>query len=237
MFNIGSFVMTIDPLSIFFWVAALYSFWLALERFPDFSWHWPLTGLLIGLGFLCKYTNALQLVSVVLILALVPRFRREFRRPGLYLLLGAFVLCTIPPLLWNHEHAWATLGHLQSSGRLDRAPGLHPLEFLSFLGTHFATYSPLIALGIGWAVIASWRRTHQQFKGIFLLWIGAAGLSDLRLPLFQQSGQRQLGRARFSQPGDSGLLLLAGTHRIPAQSARVGSDRAAHRAGHEPPRA
>ena len=75
--------MTIDPLSIFFWVAAMFTFWLALERSPHFSWWWPLTGLLIGLGFLCKYTNALELVSVLLVLALVPRLRREFLRPRL----------------------------------------------------------------------------------------------------------------------------------------------------------
>src|SRR3954462_11667468 len=81
IFNIGTFVMTIDPLSVFFWVAAMFTFWLALERSPEFSWNWPLTGLLIGLGFLCKYTNALELVSVILVLALVPRLRREFRKP------------------------------------------------------------------------------------------------------------------------------------------------------------
>lgn len=172
IFNIGSFVMTIDPLSIFFWCAALYTFWRALERHPRFSWHWPLTGLLMGLGFLCKYTNALQLVSVVIVLALIPRFRTEFRRPGFYLLLGAFLLCTLPPLLWMHDHAWATLGHLRASGRLDQAPGFRPLEFLSFFGVHFGVYGPLIFLGILWAVIASWRRAHQQFKGIFLLWFG-----------------------------------------------------------------
>ena len=61
IFNLGSLVLTIDPLSIFFWVAAFYTFWLALEQSPKFSWWWPLTGLLIGLGFLCKYTNALEL--------------------------------------------------------------------------------------------------------------------------------------------------------------------------------
>ena len=32
---------------------------------------WPATGLLVGIGFLCKYTNAFELVSIVLILALV----------------------------------------------------------------------------------------------------------------------------------------------------------------------
>ena len=51
LFNVGNVLMTIDPLSIFFWTAAMYAFWLALERSPNFSWFWPLTGLLVGLGF------------------------------------------------------------------------------------------------------------------------------------------------------------------------------------------
>src|SRR3954469_17338383 len=55
IFNIGNLVMTIDPLSVFFWIAAMFTFWLALERAPQFSWFWPATGMLIGLGFLSKY--------------------------------------------------------------------------------------------------------------------------------------------------------------------------------------
>src|SRR5262249_13938460 len=77
IFNLGSLVMTIDPLSIFFWVAAFYTFWLALERSPNFSWWWPGTGLLIGLGFLCKFTNALELVSILLVLGITRKLRHE----------------------------------------------------------------------------------------------------------------------------------------------------------------
>ncbi len=172
IFNLGSFVLTIDPLSIFFWVAAFYTFWLALERSPDFSWWWPLTGLLIGLGFLCKFTNGLELISIVLVLLLVPRLRREFLRPNLYLLLVVCALGAIPPIIWNSQHAWITLAHLKSRGSLDAAPGFHPLELLSFLGEHFATYSPLLFLGLVWAVIASWRRARQNFKVLYLLWFG-----------------------------------------------------------------
>src|SRR4030095_4025520 len=100
IFNIGSVVMTIDALSIFFWMAAMCTLWLALEKSPRFFWHWPLTGLLIGLGFLCKYTNAFGLISVLAVLALVPRLRREFKRPGGDLLIGVLVLCTVHPLIW-----------------------------------------------------------------------------------------------------------------------------------------
>src|SRR6266699_4494964 len=87
IFNIGAVLMTIDALSIFFWMAAMFTFWLAVEKSPSFSWYWPVTGLLIGLGFLCKYTNALELASIILVLAIAPRLRQEFKRPGFYSLL------------------------------------------------------------------------------------------------------------------------------------------------------
>src|SRR2546427_545888 len=89
----------LSPDEAFYWVAAFYTFWLALERTPGFSWAWTLTGLLVGLGFLCKFTNAVELISILLVLLLVGRLRREFRRPNLYLLLLVFALCTIPPII------------------------------------------------------------------------------------------------------------------------------------------
>jgi 4-amino-4-deoxy-L-arabinose transferase-like glycosyltransferase len=172
IFNLSGLVLTIDPLSVFFWVAAFYAFWIALERSPNFSWWWPFTGLLIGLGFLCEFTNALELISILVVLVLGPRLRSEFRRPNLYLLLAVFALCTIPPIIWNSQHAWITLAHLKSRGGLNPSPGFHPAELLSFLAAHFATFSPLLFLGLAWAVIASWRRAQQQFKVLYLIWFG-----------------------------------------------------------------
>ena len=172
IFNIGAFVITIDALSIFFWLAAMFTFWLAVEKSPNFSWYWPLTGLLVGLGFLSKYTNALELVSIVLVLALAPRLRQEFKRPGLYSLLGVFAVCTVPPIVWNQQHAWITLVHLRSRGSLEHGFGFHPAEVLSFLGQHFLVYSPFVFLALAWGVIASWRRVNQQFKVLFLMWFG-----------------------------------------------------------------
>jgi len=172
IFNIGAFVMTIDPLSIFFWTAAMITFWFAIEKAPRFSIYWPATGVLIGLGFLCKYTNALQLASVVLVLALAPRLRSEFRRPGIYSLLGAFVPFVLPPLIWNKQHAWVTLSHLESRGSLDRGFGFHFVEPLKFVAEHFLIYSPLLFLGLFWAVVASFPRIRHQFKVLFLFWFG-----------------------------------------------------------------
>jgi hypothetical protein len=172
LFNMGAFLMTIDPLSIFFWLAAMFSFWIAVEKSPAWSWHWPLSGLLIGFGFLCKYTNALELLSIVLVLALVPRLRPEFARPGLYVLLGTFAVCTIPPIIWNAQHVWVTLTHLQARGSLSQGFGIHPTEVLAFIGEHFLFYSPLLFLALAWGVIGSCRRVGQQLKVLFLFWFG-----------------------------------------------------------------
>jgi PIN domain nuclease of toxin-antitoxin system len=130
------------------------------------------TGFLIGLGFLCKYTNAFELLSVVIVLALVPRHRREFKRRGLYFLLGAFAICLVPPIIWNYHHTWITLSHLRSRGGLDQTFGIRPLEVLGFLGAHFLTFSPLLFLALAWAVVANWRRARQQFKVLYLFWFG-----------------------------------------------------------------
>ena len=172
IFNVGAFVMTTDALSIFFWIAAMFTFWLATEKSPRFSFWWPLTGLLIGLGFLSRFTNAFEIVCVLLVLAFAPRLRQEFKRPGLYWLLGVFVVCTIPPIVWNAQHAWITLRHLRTRGSLSEDVGFRPLEPLKFFGEHFIFYSPLLFGLLVWAVIGSWRRINQQFKILFLFWFG-----------------------------------------------------------------
>src|ERR1700751_4861833 len=43
IFNIGAFLMTIDALSVFFWLAAMFAFWRAVENPERFrgSWYWP----------------------------------------------------------------------------------------------------------------------------------------------------------------------------------------------------
>ena len=172
IFNVGAFVMTTDALSIFFWIAAMFAFWLAIEKSPRFSLWWPVTGLLIGLGFLSRFTNAFEVVCVLLVLAFAPRLRQECKRPGLYWLLGLFIICAIPPIVWNAQHAWITMTHLETRGNLTEEVGFRPLEPLKFFGEHFIFYSPLLFGALVWAVIGSWRRVNQQFKVLFLFWFG-----------------------------------------------------------------
>ena len=203
IFNAGSLVMTIDPLSIFFWAAALYTFWLALEKSPAFSAWWLLTGALIGGGFLAKYTNAMQLLSILLLLAATPKHRLELRRPGFAALLAVFALFTIPVLVWNAQHDWITLRHLGERGGLSDAPRFRPGEFFIYLGLHFGVYSPFIFGAMCVALPWSWKKARAHFKPRFLL--------AFTLPLFVlyfTLAIKRAGEPNWTAPAAISLAIL-----------------------------
>jgi hypothetical protein len=83
---LGATVMTVDPLSVLFWTAAMVVGWRAAQ--PDGTtrqWLW--VGLWTGLGCLSKWTNLLQPACWGLFFLLWPEARRHVRRPGPYLAL------------------------------------------------------------------------------------------------------------------------------------------------------
>jgi hypothetical protein len=109
------------------------------------------------------------------------------------------VVCTIPPIIWNKQHAWVTLMHLRSRGSLEEGFGFHPRELLTFISQHFVIYSPLLFAGLAWAAIRSWRRVHQQFKVLFLMWFG--------LPVFAFYFFLSINKA--ASPNWDGLAFLS----------------------------
>ncbi|MEK0446771.1 MAG: hypothetical protein RLZZ399_2092 [Verrucomicrobiota bacterium] len=215
--HVGSVLMTIDPLSIFFWMAAIYTLWLALERHshadpepesdPGWSFWWPTTGALIGLGFLCKWTNAIQIVSILLLLCSCPRLRRHFRKPGFWSLLAVFLLFVIPPLLWNARHQWITFSHVSHRGGLHQPFRIHIGEPFVFLGLHLGVYSPLLASALLIAFGNGLRKFRNHFKPRFL--------TAFSIPLFAMYGWLSLkkaGEANWTAPAMLSLGVFAAAY-------------------------
>ena len=162
IFQAGSLLMTIDPLSVFFWSLGMFTAWLALERRRVRLPYWLATGVCVGLGFLSKYTNAMELLCIALAMASTPRWRRELRRPGFYLMLGVAVVISSPPVFWNARHAWITLNHLHDRGRLGTAFNQPFKEFFGFLSAHLGVYSPLLFIGLVVAIFWGWRAAFPR---------------------------------------------------------------------------
>ncbi len=156
IFNAGAMLMTIDAPSIFFWAASLCTLWLALEKSPAFSWWWVLTGLLTGLGFLCKMTNAAFFASVLLLLLMTPRYRAELIGRGFWAMIFVFIPFLVPAALWNAAHGWPTTTHLAARGGLGEAWwNFNFPAFGEFVALQFGVHSPLIFFTMMMALVAA----------------------------------------------------------------------------------
>ena len=76
LFAVGATLMTIDTVYIFFWTLAALTFWHAKDQ-TRLGW-WLLTGVLVGLSMLSKYTGAIELLSFVGFCAWHPPSRATF---------------------------------------------------------------------------------------------------------------------------------------------------------------
>ena len=168
---VGATLMTIDPLSVLFWTAAMLAGWRAVQTGSTSTWLW--TGLWTGLGFLSKYTALIQLVSWGLFFACWPPARAALRRPGPWLALAVVALSTLPVLIWNAQHDWITVTHLAERGGLATAWRFRPRWFLDFTLSEFGLLNPVWFAGMLVAAVAAWRRRRDRPLLLFLFCMGA----------------------------------------------------------------
>ena len=168
-FNLGACFLTMQSLSLFFWTAAMVCFSLAVEPNPDRLPFWALTGFLVGCGFLSDYANALELVSILIFLVTVAKHRREFRRPGVYILLGVFCLFLAAPIIWNVQHDWIGLVPLSSGNEAHTHLPARLSALFQFVGYQLIVCSPLFLIALVTALIGSIPRAFRSTKVSFLL--------------------------------------------------------------------
>ena len=169
---VGAVLMTVDPLSVLFWTTAMLAGWRAVQE-NSTAWDWFWVGIWMGLGFLSKYTELLQLICWIVFFAIWKPARKQLRRPGPYLALLVNAVCTLPVLIWNHQHGWITATHVaQDAGIKDVwHPTLKPL--LDFIGTEFLLFNPVFSVAIIWACIALWRRDRHNPRLVYCFSMGA----------------------------------------------------------------
>ena len=203
IFSVGSILMTIDPISVFFWVTAALLFWKAIHQTS--LWLWLGTGDLIGLGILAKYTNIAEIICFTLFLLLTPGQTRHLARPGFYLMLFFAFIFALPIFIWNAQHDWITVEHLLHRGAIDTHWQFKPEEIFSFLGQQAGVISPLIFLGI--LLAAFWPSLAKSSP------VETRYLISLFLPLFlfySLLSLNKAGQPNWTVPSYiAGIILLA----------------------------
>ena len=164
---VGSILMTIDSLSVFFWAWAVLIFWKAIHRDNLMDWFW--LGLAIGAGFLAKFTNGVQLICIAFFLLWSKEHRPLLFSRKMFVLGGAFGLSVLPVLWWNMQTGWVHAMALHTRSGVTNKFQVHPLELLQFIGGQFGVISPLIALGMVIAAIGLLWKKHTDERVRFLL--------------------------------------------------------------------
>ena len=172
LLGIGTILMTIDPPLVLCWTWAMIAGWRAAQ--PDGQTrHWLIVGLAMGLGFLCKYTAACQIVCWAILFALWPAARAHLRRPGPWLALLIFLACTTPVIIWNAHHGWISAHHVAGNAGLDKQ--WHPTlrYFWDFLFAEAGLLNPIFFAGALWAMLAFWKRRSERPLWLYFFCMGA----------------------------------------------------------------
>ncbi len=167
---VGATLMTVDPLSVLFWTAALVAGWRAAQP-EGTTRQWLWAGLWMGLGYLSKWTNLLQPLCWGLFFLLWPPARRHLRRRGPWLALLLSALFTLPMLLWMGQHDWITLEHIASNGQLDQP--WRRTYVADFMLMETGALHPLFFVAALWAALAFWRGGRRNAFQLFLFSMGA----------------------------------------------------------------
>ena len=172
IFAAGATLMTVDSISVLFWTAAMFAGYQAIRR-ESLSW-WVWTGLALALSCLSKQTGLFQLISFVLVFFTWSQARRQLRTSGPWLALGISLLALVPVLVWNQQHGWITLEHLQNRAGLSARwePTLRYL--LRLTGEEFGLLNPIFFAGLILAAIRFLRKGSGSTElERFFFWMGA----------------------------------------------------------------
>lgn len=165
---VGSILMTVDPLAVLFWTAAMVCGWKAVKEDSLRSWIWM--GVWVGFGFLSKYSTPILLFSWAFFFILCKPSRIQLRKPGIYLAFAISLVFSLPVIIWNYQNDWISFYHVIEHGETGKA--WHPtLRFFGdFTGSELGLLNPIFFCMAFWATIRFWK--HRNMLTIYLFSLG-----------------------------------------------------------------
>jgi len=158
---VGGIIITPDTPSVLFWGLAG---WAVAELHVSRNANWWLAvGVFAGLGLLSKYTNLFAGAGLVLWLVALPANWRWFRAWQLWAGGALAGLLTLPVVLWNAEHGWASFA--KQFGRVGSGDGLTGTYLAEMIGAFVGLANPIIAVlalaGLWWVARSALTRQDR----------------------------------------------------------------------------
>lgn len=137
--TVYSFIMTIDPLLICFWIGAIYFLSNFIEK--EDTINALLTGLFVGLGLLVKQTMVVFLLFSFIYFLF---FRKEvFKKIQFYYIFFIPMIMILPNIYWNYTHEFVMFKHTEEHFSRE---GFSILKGLKLIGEVTVLHGPIILL-------------------------------------------------------------------------------------------
>lgn len=139
---VGGIVMTPDIPSVLFWGLTA---WALAELYVsgNATW-WLAVGAFAGLGMISKYSNLFAGAGIALWLLVLPANWRWLRTWQLWTGGALAALITLPVVIWNAEHGWASFS--KQFGRVVHSNGLTLRYLGELIGSVLGLAGPVIAV-------------------------------------------------------------------------------------------
>ncbi len=173
LFSAYGIVNTIDSPLIFLWTASLFLFVRIYKSEMELRragiHQWAGLGLLIGAGFLVKYTMVFFILSGLLFFLSNSHRRRYLAMPGPWISVVFFMIAVSPVIIWNARHGWVSLLHTAGQAHLSEGFTIKPLRFLEFLGSQIGVVTPVIFGGLFVSLFTTRRRWKETGIGVWFM--------------------------------------------------------------------
>ena len=105
-------LLTMNAFEPLLWMSAAYLFMRAED--DDRAWRWALLGVVVGLGFLNKYSMFFYMSCACLAIALTQQ-RKVFARPGFWAAVAIAAAMSLPNIFWQVQHGWPQVDVLRNA--------------------------------------------------------------------------------------------------------------------------
>lgn len=172
-YNINSFNLTPDTMQSPLWAWLVFFFYKALTTKK--ITYWMLTGMFAALCLCTKYQVLILFIPMVFFCLCNQTARTHFKKPGIYLGIGIFMLVSLPHFIWLFEHHFISVEYIKGLST-EYTPHKGPWSYLYYplllLGTAFVHILGVMVLL--WPFYKSRKRgaSLDSFQWQFLLYMG-----------------------------------------------------------------
>ena len=162
--GVGSFLMSTDTPLMLLWTIGLLSIFNAYKSEKHSTW--LISGLISGISIYAKYAAFYMPLGLFLFYFMTYQSNSKIKFIHLFIFFSAFLLVSIPNLIWNMFNNFSTINHLSSNAVID-SPSYSLSGSLDFIFSQLGVIGPIMFFV---SILGIWKTLKLKDNFGLLIW-------------------------------------------------------------------